>query len=110
MKKVLVVVNKLLLGAGLESLLSRDTDLSVKCIFLESKKLLEEEIKRYQPNVVIIEKSGGVANSYQICNLLAGNSRIRFLIVDSIENNVSVYDSREIIISQSCDLIEAVKT
>ena len=110
MKKVLVVVNKMLLGAGLESLLSRDTELFVRNISFESESSLQDEIVRYKPNVVIIEKNANEAPLFSICNLSAGNPRIRFLLVDSLENNVSVYDKQEIQIAHSLDLISVVKT
>jgi hypothetical protein len=109
-KKVLVVVNKMLLGAGLESLLSQDTELFVRNISFESESSLRDEIVSYKPNVVIIEKNANERLPVSVCSLLASNPRIRFLLVDSLENNVSVYEKQDIQIAHSLDLISMVKT
>ena len=109
MKRVLVVINKLLFGVGLESLLSHEHDLSVKSVPYHSKKLLAEEISQYEPNVVLIDESIRMTHLPTLFDILKGFPDIRVLVVNTQENSIQVYDKQEIQITRSLDFITAIK-
>lgn len=109
MKKVLVVINKLLFGVGLESLLSHEEDLNVKSVPYENKKALSEEIRRYEPHVVLIDESIKLATRPNLLDILTGFPNIRVLVVNTKENRVQVYDKKDIQIARSMDFITAIK-
>lgn len=109
MKRVLVVINKLLFGVGLESLLSDENDLDVKSIPYKNEKTLSLEIKEYEPDVVLIDESIKLAVLPNYLNILAGLPKLRLLVVNSKENRVHIYDKNEIQIDSSMDFLTAVK-
>ncbi|MCJ7700315.1 MAG: hypothetical protein MUO62_01925 [Anaerolineales bacterium] len=109
MKRVLVVINKLLFGVGLESLLSQEQDLSVKSIPFKNKKTLVKEIRQYEPNVVLVDESIRTTNMPTIFDILTGFPDIRLLVINTRENSIQVYDKQEIQVTRSLDFITAIK-
>ena len=110
MKNVLVVINKLLFGVGLESLLSTEKDLNVKSIPYQNEKTLSEEIQHYKPHVVLVDESIKRTTLPKLLDVLTGLPNIRVLVVNTKENKVQIYDKHEIDIIRSRDLISVVKS
>lgn len=109
MKRVLVVINKLLLRVGLESLLAGEQDLHVKSIQFKNETALAEEIQRFAPDVVLVDENVGLLNNANILGKLLDFPNIRVLIVYSRENRMQKIEKREITISESLDFINAIQ-
>lgn len=108
MKRVLVVINKLLLRVGLESLLEGEHDLQVKSIQYKDANAFIEEIQRYAPNVVLVDESVMLLNNANIVENLLSFPNIQVLIVYSRENRIQIIKIQEISVSESMDFINAI--
>lgn len=108
MKRVLVVINKLLLRVGLESLLAGEGDLQVKSVPYKNETAFTEEIQRFAPDVLLIDESIGLTNNANILENLLDFPHIRVLIVYSRENRMQKIEKQEITISESLDFINAI--
>lgn len=111
MKKVAVILSEFLIGRGVESLLTRDTDLIVTSISYDgdSDEGVIEHIERYQPSVVIVDESLLNDDSNTLFNQLLNYPKLRVLVLSVRDNWIYIYDRKEIQITHSTDLISAIK-
>ena len=109
MKNVLIVVSQSYIGQGIESLLSRESDLKVDCTRFLDEGSLNVQIERYCPNVVILDDSLLSSELINLANLLMGYPKIRVLVLSVLDNRMSVYDRKEVIVSKSLDLVTAIR-
>ena len=108
MKRVLVVINKALFRVGLESLLSQYKELDLKTIVYQNDKALVATIKDFQPEVILVDEGVQINDMPSVLGILSDYSNIRLLVVNSRENRLQAYEKREIPISRSEDLFNAV--
>jgi len=109
LKRVLIIINKLLFRVGLEGLLSREDDLRIQSVNFNPGRSLSEQIRGYEPDVIVVDESLKFSPTASFIDLLMGLPNIRVLVVNTRENKVQIYDKHEIQIAGSLDLISAIK-
>lgn len=107
LKRVLVVHRDLLLGIGIESLLEREKDLLVMGIAITSN--MNSDIENFHPNVIVLDETLSFGDLNRIFETLQDGPELRVMVINLQNNHVTVYDKREISITQSNDLIYAIK-
>jgi DNA-binding NarL/FixJ family response regulator len=95
-QQVLVVENQLLLGAGLQSLLANRTDLAVSGITPGDHEDLVREIRRIQPDVVLINEDSRLANPAELLVQLGNDPTLRVLAFNANDHLVRVYTRQEV--------------
>jgi DNA-binding NarL/FixJ family response regulator len=108
LKKVTVILSEFLIGKGVESLLSREMELSVTSILYDGDDGVIDHIERYQPSVVIMDESLLNGSSRNLFNQLLLYPKLRVLVLSVQDNRINIYDRKEILVSQSADLISAI--
>jgi len=107
LKKVLIIHRDLLLGIGIESLLVREKDLIVKGITISST--MSSDIENFRPNVIVLDETSSFGELNRIFEMLKDCPELRVIVINLRNNQVSVYNKREISITQSNDLVYAIK-
>ncbi len=107
---VLIVHNRSLLSAGIESLLMCEANLDVFGVFPNNEASLLRAIGRYQPDVIILDKSSRITNSIRLLTLLEEYPRMRIVEVNPENNLISLYGKYHILITQVADFLTAVNS
>jgi DNA-binding NarL/FixJ family response regulator len=95
-QRVLVVENQLLLGAGLQSLLTNKTGLDVTGISPGDQEELVREIRRSQPDVVLLNADSRLADPADLLALLGNDPAGRVLAFNANNNLVRIYTKQEV--------------
>jgi DNA-binding NarL/FixJ family response regulator len=107
-KRVVVVLSDSLIGRGVESLLSREMDLSVTSIPFVDNGALISKIEELKPDVVIMDESLIFRREVEFISLLRCYPKVRILVLSIQDNRINIYDREEIPVTQSTDLISAI--
>ncbi len=99
-QRVLVVQNESLLGAGIESLLNRDTGLDIQGIQAEDEAALVKQIKLNEPDVIIIDEHESFVDSVHILTLFDHSPNLRVIGVSTENGMVRVYDKNQFTITR----------
>lgn len=110
LKKVLVVVSESVVIEGIESILSRESDLLVLSTVYVDQDALYHKVKEHKPDAVIIERSLLFSGQINLLTLLTSCQKIRILVLNVRDNDVNIYDHNETPISHSRDLISSIRT
>ncbi len=108
LKKIIIVLSESLIGKGVESLLSREMDLSVTSISFKDDSTLNRQIGRDQPDVIILDESLIYNEMLSLFNLFASHPHLRVMVLSVGENRINIYEREEIRIAQSADLVSAI--
>jgi DNA-binding NarL/FixJ family response regulator len=108
LKKVIVILSESLIGKGVESILSREMDLSVTSTSFIDNATLNQQIERDQPDVVILDESLLSSEMPRLFNLFASYPNLRVMVLSVGENRINIYDRQEIQVSHSADLVSAI--
>ncbi len=108
-QRVLVVENESLLGAGIESLLTRETDLDLVGIASGNEADLIKIIEHSQPQVIILDEATYMTNSIRLLDLFRNYSELRLVLVNANDNLVHIYEKRKLLVSQAADLADIVR-
>ncbi len=109
MHRVLIVENQLLLGAGVQSLLTGEADLEVIGISPVNQAELVQEIRRFRPDVVVIDKVTHLADANKLVAFLKTHPKLRVVVVSASDNMVCVYNKQQVLVSQATDLIHLIR-
>ena len=107
-QRVLIVPGDSLLGAGIESLLSKDSRLEIQGLDTDDEATLIEEVKRYQPNVIVLEEVESLADSVDLLNLFSFSPHLRVVGVSSDSGLVKVYDKNQFSITDSSEFVRFI--
>ncbi len=105
-RRVLVATREMLLGSGIESMLVRQKELDLVGITLGNKTDLIKKISRLKPEVVILDETTYLVSARDLLALLTDWPEIRLVVVSASENRVQIYNKRQILVTQSTDLVE----
>jgi DNA-binding NarL/FixJ family response regulator len=108
MRRVLVVGNQRLLGAGIERLLRREADLQIVGITLENQGELSWEIGSCHADVVVLDES--MADPNKLIALLKDHPGLRVLIVRAEDGLVRVYETQQVFVTQATELVALIKS
>lgn len=107
--QVLILESELLMGAGLKNLLAGHVNLTLSGISPNSPVELLAYIHQYQPDVIILDTISSLMNPGQLLAALDAYPKfLRLLEVSANDNQVCVYDKRQIRLSESRNLLELV--
>jgi len=106
---VLVVENDSLLGASIESLLNRQTDLNIVGVSPKSEASLIREIWYVRPCVVILNENSWLTTPSRLLARLRNYPRLRLVVVNADHNWVQVYDKQHISTAQGKNLTAALE-
>ena len=108
-QQILVVENNLLLGAGLENLLSRETNLKITGIAPRGEEELIEQIKKLRPAIVILDEATYLTHSVRLLAYLRILQKFRLVIVSANSNLIQIYHKENILLTQTIDLIKILQ-
>ncbi len=108
-QRVLIVENELLLGAAIESLLTREVDLDLVGLASSNEADLSKAIGRSRPQVVILDEATYPSNSLKLLNFFRKHPELRLVLVNATNSLVHIYDKRNISINNPDDLAEAIR-
>lgn len=108
-RRVLVIYSDHLLAAGVESLLTRQGNLTVMSASIHRRNLLGREIVRFQPDVVVLDESLQFTDFPQLLELLKEYPKLRVIVVDTVDNIMHIYDKHQIAVTQGHDLVSAIQ-
>lgn len=109
MKRILVVHGENLLIAGVESLLTHESDLKVMGVGNSNKSYFLQEVDQFHPHVVVIDESSLLADLTFLHYLLKTCPDLRIIVVDEEDNLIHIYEKRVISVAQSTDLINVIR-
>ncbi len=107
-QRVLVVENKLLLGAGLEMLLQQNDNLEVIGISPGNEEELIREIRYFNPSVIIIDETTYLTHTLRLLALLRKFHELRLVIVSANDNLIHIYHKHNLLLTKPADLINIV--
>lgn len=107
-RRVLVIENDLLLGAGVESLLLQEISLDVIGISPRDEEELIRKIRYLQPAVIILDEATLLTQSIRLLAMLRKEHELRLVIVNADKNLVQVYHKQSVLLTQISDLIEVL--
>jgi DNA-binding NarL/FixJ family response regulator len=93
---VLIVENQLLLGAGLQNLLTNQTNLDVTGISPGDHEELIREIRRIQPDVVLLDAGSRLADPAKLLALLGNDPTVRVLAFNANNHLVRIHTKQEV--------------
>ncbi|MEJ2747478.1 MAG: hypothetical protein P8183_06170 [Anaerolineae bacterium] len=96
---VLVLDNQEILGAGLENLLSGEESLNVRGLTTQDESALVDEIRRLQPDTIILMAESQLTDPLRLLELLSDYGRIRIILVSIESNRFEIYDKQQIVSS-----------
>lgn len=105
---VLLVENDLLLGAGIETLLSREPNIEVIGISSCDVDELIERIRYLRPEVIILDEAIYLSYSSRLLVLLHLYHKLRLIIVSTDDNLVHIYDKKDVLLTEITDLVNIV--
>jgi len=100
--------NDALLEAGLLSFIKECTGCDAKLLPFTTSAALASELTTYAPQVLIVQHSLFVENLSELAGVLSHFSQIRIITLSLQDNNVHVYDKRQLTVSQPYDLLLAL--
>lgn len=109
MLRVLIIENQLLLGAGLQSLLSGETDLDVIGISPRNQLELVREIRQLQPDIVFLDKDSRLTDATDLLTFLENFPELRVVVINANDHLVRIYNKRETRLCQATDLLGIIR-
>lgn len=107
--RVLVVDNERLLGAGIESLLGAEIGLEVAGVSPGDWAGLIEEIRQFQPDVIVLDKDTYLTDSTSLLTSLENYSEVRVVQVSANSDLVCIYDKQQVLLTQGTDLTNIIR-
>ncbi len=107
-QRVLVVENEPLLGAGIESLLAGRGNVKLSGVVPATEAELIKEIKRFQPEIVILDRTTRLTTPTKLLNLLNNYPKLRVVAVSADDDLIHIYEKQQFLITQVTDLINVV--
>ncbi len=107
MRRVLVIENQQLLGAGIENLLRREVDLNVLGITPKDEKTLLDTMHRYRPDVVVLDEAS--TDATRLSALLQDSPELLLVVVSADDHLVRLYESRNVTIVEAAELADLIR-
>jgi DNA-binding NarL/FixJ family response regulator len=108
-RRVLVVENQILMGAGVQSLLGVQADLEVMGISPRDQAELAGEIRRLRPDLVVVNKDSHWVDPTNLLAVLQDYPALRLVVVSANDNLVCIYDKHQVLTSRASDLLGIIR-
>ncbi len=107
-KRVLVVNIQSLLIGGTETLLKDDGNFSVVSSNSRDLATLVDEIERFVPDVIIMDKDTYFVQPEHLFVALCGIRNIRLIVLNNQTTVVNIFEKHEKIIAQPSQLVDVI--
>jgi DNA-binding NarL/FixJ family response regulator len=107
MRRVLVVENQRLLGAGIEQLLRRETELEVIGVMPGDGETLLQAICRTRPDVVVLDEA--TTDLQRLSALLQDHPGLMVVLLSADDHLVRTYEARQVVVTQAVELTTLIK-
>ncbi len=107
-QRVLVSTQEILLGAGIESLILRQNELSLIKMLSTSTSELIAKINRLKPEVVILDEKMYEASLNDLMACMNERPEMRLVVVSDSDNRIEIYNKRQFWLTQATDLVETM--
>jgi DNA-binding NarL/FixJ family response regulator len=108
-RRVLIVENQTLLGAGVHSLLGDETGLEIRGISPHDQTELIQDVRCFQPDIVIMDKVGHLIAPLNLLAALENHSQLQVIVVSADDNQVCIYDKRQLLVRQAADFLDMIR-
>ena len=109
LQRVLVVKSRSLLVAGVDSLLSREPDLNVIAITPEDEAALIEEIRRSQPDAIVLDEGSHLIDAAQLLALLKDYPELRVVVLRADNSLAQIYAKQQVVVARITDLVSVIR-
>ena len=109
MLRILIVENQLLLGAGLQRLLSDMTDLDVIGVSPRNQLELVQEIRQLQPDIIFLDKDSRLTDAIELLSFLENLPKLRLIVLSASDYQAQIYNKQEIQLCWATDLIGIIR-
>ena len=108
-QRVLVIDNRSIMGAGVETLLSNSAELQVIGTTPSDEDDLVRDVWQFSPNVIILSHQSQLTNPVRLLSLLNNYHSFRLIVVSEDDNMMEIYEKRQVTASHRSDLATAVQ-
>ena len=108
-QRVLVIDNRTIMGAGVETLLSTSTKLQVIGTKPQNEDDLVRDVWQFSPDVIILNHQSELTNPVRLLSLLNNYRSFRLIGVSEDDNTMEIYEKRQVTASHRSDLATAVQ-
>jgi len=109
LKTVVIIHREYPLLAGVEHLLSREEGFNLTTVSSFDMVDIVDEIEQLQPEIVILDESLPKDDFGRILDLLMTFLELRVVVVSGLNNQLQVYDKKQVLVNCFGDLISAVQ-
>ena len=107
-QNILIVENKKLLGASIQSLLA-SMNFNVCGIMPQNERDLLEAIWFVRPDVMILDKDSQLTSPTRLLNQLKTYPNLRLIVVNANAHTMKIYDQKELKASSTASLALAIE-
>ncbi|MCA9975835.1 MAG: response regulator transcription factor [Anaerolineales bacterium] len=108
-QRVLVIDNRTIMGAGVETLLSNRINLQVIGTTPKDEADLVRNVWQFSPDVIILSHQSQITNPVRLLSLLNNYRSFRLIVVSEDDNTMEIYEKRQVTASHHSDLATAVQ-
>lgn len=108
-QRVLIIDNRSIMGAGVETLLSDTKHFQVIGTSPRDENDLVSDVWQYSPDVIIISSQSQLTDPARLMTLLKRYRSFRLIVVSEDDNTMEVYEKRRVTARQRSDLATAVQ-
>ena len=109
MRRVLIVENQTLLGAGVHNLVGDETGLEVRGVSPHDHTELIRDIQRFQPDIVILNKVSQLIAPLNLLAALENHTQLQLIVVSADDNRVCIYAKRQLLVKRAADFIDIIR-
>jgi DNA-binding NarL/FixJ family response regulator len=107
-KRIVVLESDQLLNAGVQSFLSSQGYQQVHGVATRNEETMVLEIERLHPDVIIMDEDNREANLALLVPYMAGDRAIRTIIMNLHNNQISIYEQRQVLVQQLSDFLDVL--
>jgi hypothetical protein len=108
-QRVLIVDNQLLVGAGIQALLTEEVDLDVIGSPSLDLEELAQIINSSEPDVIVLDADGHLTRLTGLLPLLNNFSKLQIVVISAQDDLVCVYNKREVLITRPGQLLNIIR-
>jgi DNA-binding NarL/FixJ family response regulator len=108
-QRVLVIDNRSIMGAGVETLLSDTRHLQVIGTTPQDEDSLVNDVWQFSPDVIILSNQSRLTDPARLMTLLKSYRSFRLIVVSEDDNTMEVYEKRQMTARRRSDLATAVQ-
>ena len=109
MRRILIIENQLLVGAGIHVLLAGEVDMEVIGISAPNSEELAQAINNSEPDVIVLDELSHLTCLSRLFSFLNDLPKLRIVVVGAQGNRVRIYNKQEVLITCASQLANIVR-